>query len=283
MSRGMLRVLLLLVSAAVAGAAETELPAVAPGGAEPAAVAAGAEPPAPPADAPAPDTVVATVKVLEGTVEWRPDPQAPWQAVKVGQELSQGADIRTGFRARCILDMGGSLVQLEAMTVMRVAELKRQEDKVRTRLYLKQGRTQSIVEKGGTKNDFAIVTPSATLSVRGTQGINCSFWKDVGSIIGLTGPGSISVQDLIGKLTGLGPGQWTNDQAIAAVQYLSQVRQMALQQQAGLEVTNQFPFVLGPTFVLPPFNLPPGGTSGNGGQVGGGGQDPGDWQDPVFP
>jgi hypothetical protein len=263
---------------AQAGPDEAVPPAPAPAPAE-------AVPPAAPAAEPkAEPAVAATVKVIEGTVEWRPNVQSPWQGVQVGQQLAEGADIRTGFRAKCILDLSGSLVQVDSMTVIRVGELKRDKDTVRTRLYLKQGSTQSIVEKGGTKNDFAIVTPSATLSVRGTQGINCSFWPDMGGLFGLTGPGRISIQDLIGRVTGLGPGEWTNDQAVAALQYLSEIRLMALQQMAGLEVTGQFPFPQGPTFTPPQLTLPPGGNEqGGGGDVGGGGKTPSGWDDPCPP
>lgn len=60
--------------------------------------ALGAEPAAPVAP-PAGEKIAATVKTVEGTVETRPSVGDPWVAVKPGQQLAEGADLRTGFRA----------------------------------------------------------------------------------------------------------------------------------------------------------------------------------------
>ncbi len=191
----------------------------------------------------------ATVKLVEGTVDWREGGAGqPWQTLEVGQELAEGVDIRTGFRARCVLLIRRSLVQIDAMTVVRVGELRSAGDTVRTRLYLKQGRTQSIVEKGGTKSDFAIVTPSATLSVRGTKDVLCAHWPDM-SQFGV-GSGKVNVRDMIGRLVSLQNGQMTDQNMKAALEYLSEVRRIKIQEQTGLttnEVVPQFVLPGGPT------------------------------------
>jgi len=263
-----------------------------------AAMAIGAEKAGPPAAAaetvaqaanpePAKQTITATVKVIEGTVEWRPAVTEPWKRAEVGQVLPEGADLRTGFRAKCILDMTRSLVQMDALTVIRIAELKEDGDKVRTRLFLKQGRTHSIVEKGGVKNDFAIVTPSATLSVRGTQGVQCSFWDDVGGLFGLTGVGQISIQDLVGVIVPLIPGEWTSSQKMQiAMDFLSDLYDMRTQELAGfieagggVNNSSTLPlgdsirnFILQRQFTFPTNTLEPtGGTLGGGTQGGTGG------------
>jgi hypothetical protein len=182
-----------------------------------------AKPPAPasqpaaPAVAPQPasaaEKLVATVKSVEGTVEVRPAVGQPWTAIKVGQELPEGADLRTGFRARCVLDCKHSTVQVDPLTVIRIGELRREGGKVVTRIYMKQGNTQANVAKEAVKNDFAIVTPSATLSVRGTNGIRCCFFPDRGGTYGLSVSGSLGVIGSLGQRTGLVPGQQTNDNA----------------------------------------------------------------------
>jgi len=172
-------------------------------------------------DADTPLTV--TVTMVEGTVETRPAVSKPWAPLKAGMQLAVGTDIRTGFRARCILDLVDSLVQIDPLTVVRIGELAREGGKVRTRFIMKQGHTQAIVEKPAMESDFAIVTPSATLSVRGTQGVNGGFFPVWGGTYGLVGPGLISVMNnQIGSQAYCGPGQKTDDNTTPPGQILQQ-------------------------------------------------------------
>jgi hypothetical protein len=186
------------------------------------AVAAAAPAPAAPAAAPAAKQASATVKTVEGTVETRPAIGQPWVPVKVGDQLAEGADLRTGFRARCLLEMTQSLVNVDPLTVVRIGELRRDGATVRTRLYLKQGNLESDVSKVGQKNDFAIVTPSATLSVRGTQGIGVSFFPVFGGEYSLTGSGLIALLGALGHQTLVYPGQVTDDGATPFFTWLHQ-------------------------------------------------------------
>ena len=189
-----------------------------------AAIAVRAEaPPAAPAPAPeaaapgaqpAAQNVPITVKVVEGTVETRPAVGQPWVAVQVGQQLAEGADLRTGFRARCVLDMVDSLVQVEPLSVVRIGELQRRGDAIRTRLYLKQGNTQSIIEKEQIESDFTIVTPSVTLSVQGTWDVLAGHSQDTQSTFGLTNNGTLGVQNGLGQNSNILPGQTGNSQFI---------------------------------------------------------------------
>jgi len=187
-----------------------------------AAIAVRAEaPPAAPAPAPeaaapgaqpAAQNVPITVKVVEGTVETRPAVGQPWVAVQVGQQLAEGADLRTGFRARCVLDMVDSLVQVEPLSVVRIGELQRRGDAIRTRLYLKQGNTQSIIEKEQIESDFTIVTPSVTLSVQGTWDVLAGHSRDTQSTFGLTNNGVLGAQNGLGQQSNILPGQTGNSQ-----------------------------------------------------------------------
>jgi len=172
-------------------------------------------------DAEKPDDLVARVKKVVGTVETRPGPKKPWAPVKVGMTLVQGADLRTGFRAMCVLDMVDSLVQVDPLTVVRIGQLTREGGTVRTRLILKQGNTAAIVEKERIESDFRIVTPSATLSVRGTKNAWAGFFPDTGGAFGLGGPGLVGIRNhLLGKQTLCRPGQNTNDQANRPIKML---------------------------------------------------------------
>ena len=179
------------------------------------------KPAAPKADK---ETLVAVVKAVKGTVETRSAKGKPWTPVKVGMKLPEGADIRTGFRARCVLDMTDSLSQIDPLTVIRIAELRKEGKKVRTRLHMKQGNAQAVVEKGKIESDFAIVTPSATLSVRGTKGIQAGFFPVLGGSYGLAGAGLIAVRDaMLGRETTCASGESTDDNATNPIQKLAQL------------------------------------------------------------
>ena len=189
----------------------------------PAAATQPAKAPEKAGEAPAAEKLIAEVKVVEGTVESRPAVGQPWVAVKVGDQLTEGMDIRTGFRARCVLEMNKNTLQVDPLAVVRIGELRRQGDTVRTRIILKQGNTESNVEKGGAKNDFAIVTPTATLSVRGTRGVEAGFFPAFGGNYGLTGDGLTNLANsLTGARTSLSPGQTTNDNATPPAQIVAQ-------------------------------------------------------------
>jgi len=167
-------------------------------------------------------TVAARVIAVTGTVETRPIKGTPWTPVKAGAVLKEGADLRTGFRASCVLDMVDSLVQIDPLSVVRVAQLKAEGNTVLTRLHLKQGNAQAVVEKGKIDSDFAILTPAATLAVRGTRGINCQYFPDKGGTYGLADRGLIAIIDRVtGREAGVRPGQETDDRATLAARILA--------------------------------------------------------------
>jgi len=72
------------------------------------------------------------------------------------------------------------------------------------------------------ESDFAILTPSATLSVRGTRGIKCRFFADEGGTYGLADKGLIAIIDgMTGREAACRPGQSTNDRATKASKHLA--------------------------------------------------------------
>jgi len=166
--------------------------------------------------------VTATVKTVEGTVESRAAGGQPWTPVNVGQALAEGTDLRTGFRARCVLEMPQSVVQIDPLTVIRIGELKREGNTLRTRIYLKQGNTESAVDRGGANNEFSVETPSASLSVRGTKGIKCGFFPDRGGEYGLTAAGLLALyNNWLHNHTDLHPGENSDDHAKFPIWFLA--------------------------------------------------------------
>jgi hypothetical protein len=213
--------------AALASAEQTSAPAApaapAPAPAAPAAAVPAAPAPAAPAPAaPAAQKIPAVVKSVEGTVESRPAIGQPWTAVKDGMQLAEGADLRTGFRAKCVLDMTDGLVQVGPLTVIRIGELRQEGGNMHARILMKQGSAQAEVAKKAVASDFAIVTPSVTLSVRGTRGIRCSYFPDLGGQYDLTQSGLIQVTSAtLGNSMGVHPGEGTNDSATLPVRLVA--------------------------------------------------------------
>ena len=228
----MIRLLLIAACVAVALAvfslplqAAPAAPAAVP--AAPAAAPAAA-PTAPAATPAAPvEKVAATVKLVEGTVETRPAVGQPWTAVKVGQSLAEGADLRTGFRARCIVDLTESTIQVDALTVVRIGVLEKQGNTVKTRIIMKHGSTQANVEKERVKSDFAIVMPWATCSVRGTEGIMVKTYPNLPFQFALLTNGLIEITDpTTGAYVLLQPTQYTNSPTTQPIDYLAWVLAM---------------------------------------------------------
>jgi len=235
------------------------------------AVRAEAPPAAPAAEpaAAAPEKVPVTAKIVEGTVETRPAVGQPWVPVQVGQQLAEGADLRTGFRARCVLDMVDSLVQVEALSVVRLGVLEREGGAIRTRLYLKQGNTQSIVEKENIESDFSIVTPSATLSVQGTFRVLAGNFQDMQSHFGLTDQGSLGAENGLGQFSLLGPGQNGSNQFMNPIFFQAAGLLPNVADQFGFELNELFAaFQGGAGFPFPPGLGGPTGPLNLGGQSG---------------
>ncbi|HUU11288.1 MAG TPA: hypothetical protein VM431_12235 [Phycisphaerae bacterium] len=229
-----------------------------------------------PAAAPPADAMVAVAKVVVGTVETRPAADQPWVAVTQGMKLAEGADLRTGFRARCILDTTDSLVQVDPLTVLRIGELRKDGEKVRTRLFMKHGNTQAVIEKRPVASDFAIVTPSATLSVRGTS-IKAGFFPVLGGTYG-TAQGLMAVRDaMLGRETTVAKGETTDNNATPPIQLLAELYLPVILDSGGYDKTEKV--AAGRWHASTPI---PVGLQGNnpGSQPGGQEIDPGDTSQP---
>ncbi|NLX58053.1 MAG: hypothetical protein GXY74_03085 [Phycisphaerae bacterium] len=160
--------------------------------------------------APAAEPVIACkVTSVTRTVRWRSSGEAVWQDMKVDDRLPLGADICTGLRAGCRLEFNdaSSVVDVQPMTIVRIGEFETVGDKVRTRLYLKQGTVQADVEKARFQSDFAIVSPEVTLAVQGTNGIEFKHFGDTGAHCSLLKRGLLlATQNAGGRSRFLRPG-----------------------------------------------------------------------------
>ncbi|HWB18745.1 MAG TPA: FecR domain-containing protein [Phycisphaerales bacterium] len=135
-------------------------PASAP---QPAAASADAKP------ASASEELHAIVMQTEGQAQWRPNETAEWADAKVDDTLTVGAQVRTGLRSSMTLRVGqNATVRIDRSSRLDLPRILKEGDTLTTRTAIRYGRAEFKVDKVGLTNDFAVITPTTTLAVRGT-------------------------------------------------------------------------------------------------------------------
>ncbi len=111
---------------------------------------------------------------VQGKVRWRAGEQAPWKEAAVNDLVDPGAEIRTGLKSRATLRVGkNATVLVDAGTSFQLPQIVQDGETLRTLATVKTGRVDFKVDKVGFSNDFKVITPQTTLSVRGTGfGVN---------------------------------------------------------------------------------------------------------------
>ena len=136
---------------------------------------------------------MSTVKQVKGIVEIR-EGQTGWIKAEKGMKLPPGTLISTGFKSNAVIELDNSEIFLKPLTRVRIDELSKSGNTVKTNLNLKLGRIKADVKSSkGLKHDFTLKTPVSTAAVRGTvftAGVNS---LDVDS-------GSISYSNKIGQI-----------------------------------------------------------------------------------
>jgi len=115
-------------------------------------------------------TPQAVIQNFVGTVEVRQPGSQAWQPAVIGQTLSADTVISTGFRSTARISLGGSVVTVQPLTRLSLAELARNQNDERIEVTLTTGRVRAEVRPaaGASRTEFTIRGPSATASVRGT-------------------------------------------------------------------------------------------------------------------
>jgi hypothetical protein len=121
-------------------------------------------------EAPAPTAMKVVVQEVKGLVQVRTADGQPWQPAKVGMEVNEGAEFRTGPRSSvtCVIPPDQTIV-LDRLGTVKVAEAVRSGDKIKTDLVMKYGRSSYAIEAAGAQHESTIRSPSSTLAVRGTR------------------------------------------------------------------------------------------------------------------
>lgn len=111
----------------------------------------------------------AVIKEVSGRVEYQ-SPGGSWVRAAAGDSLEQGASISTGFGASAVLEVGASILNVEALTRMKLEELVQEKGTQTTGLYLRVGRVNAEVKRDeGLSHNFRLRSPSSTAAVRGTN------------------------------------------------------------------------------------------------------------------
>jgi len=117
---------------------------------------------------PAPLTV--SITGVEGLVQVRESDDQPWRKAAVGMVVGQGAEFRTGPRSavRCFIPPDQTIT-LDRLGVIKLMTVLRERGVTTTRVGMPYGRTRYDIEEAGVEHRSELVTPSSTLSIRGTQ------------------------------------------------------------------------------------------------------------------
>ena len=110
----------------------------------------------------------AVVRSTSGKVEVRHN--GVWEATSAGMELPLGAMISTGFGASASVEVAGALIEVRALTRMRIDELAEREGVLNADLFLPVGRVRAEVRGvEGLESEFRLRSTQATAAVRGTS------------------------------------------------------------------------------------------------------------------
>ncbi|GMV96080.1 MAG: hypothetical protein AMXMBFR83_04490 [Phycisphaerae bacterium] len=174
--------------------------------------------PAGPATLPAGQDRSARVQKVEGKVSFsvlKADGTfGEWQPVRPGDSLAPGTRIRTGIRSRVILIFGeNTVVLIDRATLASIDQFRETGDGQQIALGLGHGAVRAGAAETTLRSDMIIQTPTATLSKRGTFGIELEYEPSTGYFrAALSDSGLINI---LNRLTG-------QDRTVAPGQYVTQ-------------------------------------------------------------
>lgn len=129
------------------------------------------------------------VTAVQGGAQYRPDSQSRWQAATNGLDLPEGVEFRTGPRGTVQFTVGNDQVfRVDRLTVVKVLRADLLPDgTIKTDVGMTYGRVSKDVDQPERPHRDTIVSPAATLAVRGTHvwvHDEPPFYPDTGSLTG---------------------------------------------------------------------------------------------------
>jgi hypothetical protein len=173
------------------------------------------------------ERLTATCIRVKGSVQSAPlgakstDTQA-WTPVVLGQSYGQGVQIRTGVRSSAVFKFGDdTVVIIDRSTLAAISEFYKSANAKRTRIGLDYGAVRAGVAEGGElRSDFAIDSPVATLSKRGTWDFEMWVERGTGRFdVRLADRGLVEVMHkLTGQVAQIHPSQFVNQAMMSWVE-----------------------------------------------------------------
>jgi hypothetical protein len=110
------------------------------------------------------------VDAVEGDVEVKSG-GGGWATAQQGMKLAAGDRVSTGFDSRAVLKFeDNSVVTVKPLTQLTIDRFLKDEAAMRTDVAVKIGEIRAQVEhRKDLKSDFAVITPTSVVSVRGTD------------------------------------------------------------------------------------------------------------------
>jgi hypothetical protein len=110
------------------------------------------------------------IKELSGTVEVKGAGVAVFSPAKAGEQVKEDTVVSTGFKSSALIEVGSTLITVRPLTRLTLKEIKASQGSETLNVNLQSGRIRVDVNPpAGAKASMAVVSPSATASVRGTS------------------------------------------------------------------------------------------------------------------
>jgi len=109
------------------------------------------------------------IRELTGDVTLKPAGSSVFIPAKTGNEVAQNTIVSTGFKSTAIIEVGSTLITVQPLTRLSLAEIRSSQNTENLNVNLQAGRIRVDVKPpAGTRANTTVQTPSATASVRGT-------------------------------------------------------------------------------------------------------------------
>jgi hypothetical protein len=110
------------------------------------------------------------IKELSGTVEIKPAGAADFTAAKVGDTVARDTIVSTGFKSTALVSVGSATILVRPLTRLSLTEIGQAQNTEDISVNLNAGRVRvDVTPPSGTRANFAVKSPTATASVRGTS------------------------------------------------------------------------------------------------------------------
>jgi len=111
-----------------------------------------------------------TIRELSGTVEIKKPGASSFVTAKAGDQISQDTIISTALKSIALVEIGSAVIMVQPLTRLSLTEISASANSETININLQAGRVRVDVNPpAGKKATMAVVSPSATASVRGTS------------------------------------------------------------------------------------------------------------------